>query len=136
MFLFTFKSFAPALFLAVLMMACSKSTESFNQERDKNQLNQLYKEIRQEIDAFVCKDSEEWSFTPLGQRACGGPQQYVPYPLSEKGEELLSRITAYTQKEKEYNIKYKIVSTCIAELSPDTVECKEGKPRLMYKDIN
>ena len=71
------------LFAIVGLVACEKSSTQDPQERDREQLSDMLKDIRlRAVDTVDCVDDSQWEFTAIGSKACGGPQSYLAYPLS------------------------------------------------------
>lgn len=121
------------LLLALIgITACEKSDAQDAQQRDRELLAEMLKDIRDAVDTVECSDGSEWDFTAIGSKACGGPQDYLAYPLSIDTGEFMDRVRQYTKAEQEYNVTYKIISTCDVVAPPTDVECEDGKPKLVY----
>ncbi|HLT86613.1 MAG TPA: hypothetical protein VKZ57_03425 [Sphingobacterium sp.] len=128
------KRFLMLLMTLGIVYACENSEIGNDQETDRKKLADMRQEILDRIDAIPCENAEDWRPQALGRKACGGPQEYVPYPeaVDESGE-LLELIKEYTRLEEEYNKKYNIISDCRAIAPPKGVRCEDGKP-VLYND--
>jgi len=128
------KRFLMLLMTLGIVVACEKSETSNDQESDRERLIEMRQEILDQINAIPCENEEDWRPQALGSKACGGPQEYIPYPetVDESGE-LLDLIEKHTRLEEEYNKKYNIISDCRAITSPKGVRCEDGKP-VLYND--
>ncbi|MCT2562676.1 hypothetical protein [Chryseobacterium herbae] len=101
-----------------------------SQKYEQAQLDKLKAFIESEASKEKCTDASEWTFAPMGAKACGGPQQYIAYP--KKIEAAISpRIEEYTQKVKAFNEKYNITSDCMMITPPTSVKCVAGKALLI-----
>lgn len=118
--------------------ACESSEDkATGQEADRERLEKMKQEILDRIEAVPCENAEDWKPEGLGSKACGGPQQYVPYPQgADESGELLEMIKNYTELEKAYNEKYHIISDCRAIAPPEGVHCEDGKAVLDYKTLS
>ncbi|WP_223560166.1 hypothetical protein [Chryseobacterium lathyri] len=101
-----------------------------SQKYEQAQLDKLKASIQSEVSKEKCTAASEWTFAPMGAKACGGPQQYIAYP--KKIETIiLPRIEEYTQKVKAFNEKYNITSDCMMVMPPTSVKCINGKAQLI-----
>ncbi|TYR37059.1 hypothetical protein FXV77_07755 [Sphingobacterium phlebotomi] len=125
------KRFLMLLMTLGIVYACENSEIGNDQETDRKKLADMRQEILDQIDAIPCENAEDWRPQALGSKACGGPQEYVPYPeaVDESGE-LLELIEKYTRLEAEYNKKYDVASDCMFVTAPTGVRCVHGKPEL------
>lgn len=124
------KGFLILLMTLGMVYACER-TETGYREADREKLVKMRQEIMDKIDAIPCENAEDWRPEALGSKACGGPQEYIPYPhAADKSEEILDLIKAYTEAEAAYNKKHNIISDCMAILEPTGVRCKDGKPEI------
>lgn len=101
-----------------------------SQKYEQAQLDKLKASIESEASKEKCTDASEWTFAPMGAKACGGPQQYIAYPKKIEIT-LLPRIEEYTQKVKTFNEKYNITSDCMMVMPPTSVKCINGKVQLI-----
>ncbi|KMQ65757.1 hypothetical protein ACM46_07805 [Chryseobacterium angstadtii] len=104
-----------------------------SQKYEQAQLDKLKASIESQASKEKCSNASEWTFAPMGAKACGGPQQYIAYP-KEIETSILPRIEQYTQKVKAFNEKYNITSDCMMVAPPTSVKCIGGKPQLITAD--
>jgi hypothetical protein len=100
-----------------------------SQKYEQAQLDQLKASIESEA-SEKCTDASEWTFAPMGAKACGGPKQYIAYPKKIENI-ILPRINQYTDKVKAFNEKYNIVSDCMMITPPTSLKCINGKVQLI-----
>ncbi|MDQ0592901.1 hypothetical protein QFZ37_001270 [Chryseobacterium ginsenosidimutans] len=101
-----------------------------SQKYDQAQLDKLKASIESEISKEKCTDANEWTFAPMGAKACGGPQFYIAYPKKTEAT-ILSKINDYTEKVKAFNQKYQITSDCMMIIPPTSIQCINGKAELV-----
>jgi len=66
-----------------------------------------------------CASSGQCASMPLGARGCGGPWEYVVYcPLSTDTTALREAAEELERRERAFNAKYDVVSTCEMRLEP------------------
>ncbi|MFL5785418.1 MAG: hypothetical protein ACJ76H_12445 [Bacteriovoracaceae bacterium] len=66
-----------------------------------------------------CRHDSDCTVLPVGSRACGGPSSFTMTSKFNRQFERLERVIARTTaREEEYNIKYHVVSSCIAVMPP------------------
>ncbi|WP_111308380.1 hypothetical protein [Confluentibacter sediminis] len=106
--------------------------ELSEQEKDHQDLMNLFNEITTLSNSISCIDSNNWSFTSYGTKACGGPQGFIAYSNEIDTVEFLKKIEAYNLAEKQYNIKWSIFSTCDVPKQPTSIECQNGYPIFKY----
>lgn len=115
------------------LSACEKSSTQDPQERDRKHLSEMLEDIHAIVDTVECVDESQWTFTPIGSKACGGPQSHLAYPLSIDTAAFMDQVRQYTEAEHDYNIAYKITSSCDVVAPPAEVTCEDGKPKLIYR---
>ena len=131
------KRFLMLLMTLGIVFACEKSEVGSSQEADRERLAKMRQEIVDLIDAVPCENAEDWRPQALGSKACGGPQEYIPYPeAADESGNLLDLIEKYTQLEREYNKKYNVASDCMYVTSPTGVRCVDGKPEFFNIGTN
>ncbi|MEA5461153.1 hypothetical protein VB796_18970 [Arcicella sp. LKC2W] len=109
----------------VLFFSCAKD-ETLSTVTEDQQLANLATEIETFAKNKACAGGDDCKVMAMGARPCGGPSKFIIYALSKTDEkQLTEKITAYTNLEKELNIKYNRMGTCIA-LTPPTVDCLNG----------
>jgi hypothetical protein len=108
----------------VLFFACKK--EDVSTVSDDQKLANLATEIETFAKNKNCSGGDDCKVIGMGAKPCGGFSRYIIYALSKTDEkQLTDKITAYTNLEKELNIKYNRIGTCEA-LLPPTVDCLNG----------
>ena len=66
-----------------------------------------------------CSSAGECRTAPVGAKACGGPRYYLVYcSRTTDSAALFRKLDAIAAAEREYNTRYKIVSTCEFRLPP------------------
>jgi hypothetical protein len=98
---------------------------------DLDQLEELENQIVTLSESIACTNSEEWKFTPMGSKACGGPVRYIAYHQSIEND-FLKLVEEYTFQQDQFNRANNIVSDCMLIVSPRTVTCEGNKPVLVY----
>ena len=101
-----------------------------SQKYEQAQLDKLKASIESEASNEKCTDASEWTFAPMGAKACGGPQFYIAYPKKIEAT-LLNKINDYTEKVKAFNQKYQIMSDCMMINPPTSIKCVNGKAELV-----
>ena len=133
------KKFTLFLLLFTLGLASCKNDEVENPsiiaslskaEADKY-LAEKMAEIQTLSTSVTCTNPAQWSITPIGAKACGGPTGYVAYSITLDKETFLKKVAFYTALQQEYNKKFGIFSDCSVALSPSKVECVDGKAVLV-----
>ena len=98
---------------------------------DEVALDKLKIEILNLIAKEKCNDVQEWSFSSLGIKPCGGAASYIAYPLVLENT-ILPKIQNYNELQDEFNKKYELTSDCNVERVPTGVRCQKGHPVLVY----
>ncbi|MEJ5992931.1 hypothetical protein WG904_00780 [Pedobacter sp. Du54] len=126
----------PFLVLPILLLlclaACEKGVFSSSKQKDLEELANLKKDIDEWSSKVECTNAADWKFTPLGDKACGGPTGYVAYSTKIDEAEFLKKVKDYTDKQKAFNLKWDMVSDCMFMVPPKSIECVDGKPKLVY----
>lgn len=136
---------ALALCAALFMVSCSSTktpeanlpkdiserpADENSQKYDQAQLDKMRASIESEILKEKCTDVANWTFSPIGAKACGGPQSYIAYP-KDRESDMLPKINEYTEKVKAFNQKYGITSDCMMVNEPSGIKCNNGKAELI-----
>jgi hypothetical protein len=90
-------------------------------------LNLKKQEIVTYITGFSCNASVGCQYLVFGEKACGGPKEYLVFPTSVNLSFLTAKVNEYNALEKQYNIDNNIVSDCMAVVPPVNVGCVNGK---------
>lgn len=102
-----------------------------NQKYEGAALDKMKSAIESEIAKEKCTKNADWTFAPIGSKACGGPAGYIAYPKKIETT-ILPKIESYTQKMSDYNKKYNITSDCMMAPEPTSVRCENGKGVLVF----
>lgn len=87
-------------------------------------------QIRAKIGTATCTDSSQCRTLPLGARACGGPEAYLPYSTANNAETALKALgERYKQERQAQNEKSGMVSDCRFMMDPGAV-CQAGTCQL------
>ncbi len=103
------------------------------QEQELQNLSDKLLEIETLAESVSCEDSETWSFTAYGSRACGGPSGYLAYSNTIDTDNFLKLVKEYTIAEDAFNKKWSISSICSMVPEPIGVICKNGVAALLYE---
>lgn len=106
--------------------------ELSEQEIEHRNLMSLFDEIQNIAYSVTCNDATNWAFAAYGSKACGGYQGHIAYPTNIDTISFLKKIETYTKAEKEFNIKWGVISDCSIISEPKGVECINGYPNLIY----
>jgi endo-alpha-1,4-polygalactosaminidase (GH114 family) len=119
------------LVIGLTFISCCNDNWS-TQEQDAQSLEKMRVEILSLSTSNQCENAADWAFTSIGSKACGGPTGFIAYSLKLKTTEFLDKIEKYTNYQKEFNTKWGIISTCDVPPYPTSIECVNGKVRLVY----
>lgn len=71
------------------------------------------------VDSTGCTSAAECRTAPVGSRACGGPRYYLVYcSRTTDSAALYRKLEAVANAERDYNIHYKLASTCEFRMPP------------------
>jgi hypothetical protein len=123
-----------ALFaISLLTIACSQSTPggvpagpggdriilTGDQKADWEQIVALENQAKALLKADGCSSTGECRTAPVGSRACGGPRYYLVYcSRTTDSAALFRKLDAVAQAERDYNVRYKMMSTCEFRMPP------------------
>ncbi len=94
----------------------------------------LMGQIKAEIGGAACDSNAQCRSLPVGQRACGGPEAYLPYSTKGTDAAKLQRIAEQQRAEqREKNTRSGMMSTCQAIMDPGAT-CSAGKCVSAKKD--
>jgi len=114
-----------ALFILIGITSCSSDSE-LTQEEEAQALKETLSEIQATAISEPCTDSTEVSFTAIGSKACGGPTGYIAYSLNIDVDQFLAQVSDYSEKQREFNMKWGVNSDCSVETPPGEVTCENG----------
>jgi len=122
-----------SLFICVIINFGCKNDGLFStREEDQNKLNAEYEVIQKLSIQFSCENASEWKFTAIGAKGCGGPTGYIAYSSKIDEHDFLEKVKVFTNHQKEFNVKWNIVSDCMYNTPPNSVICENGKPKFVY----
>ena len=108
-----------------------RPADESSKKYDEANLDKLKSIIESEIAKEKCTVTSEWTFAPMGAKACGGPVSYIAYPKKIEVS-ILRKIENYTQTMSDFNKKYGITSDCMMAAEPTGVRCQAEKAVLVY----
>lgn len=89
-----------------------------------------FAQIRAMAGAASCTGSSQCRTLPLGARACGGPEGYLPYSTANNTEPALKALgERYKQERQAYNKTSGMMSDCRFMMDPGAV-CQAGTCQL------
>nr|WP_315157490.1 hypothetical protein [uncultured Flavobacterium sp.] len=129
------KRIAILVFVICNTFAACSNDDSTSQEEDNTALKVMYDEIisLSLIKSLPCTNPEEWAFTGIGARPCGGVDSYIPYAKGINITAFETKVKAYNNAVEAFNKKWELFSTCEVTSVPKAVACVEGKPTLIYQ---
>ena len=90
-----------------------------DQKADWAQIVAIENEAKALVTTAGCSSAAECRTAPVGSKACGGPRYYLVYcSRTTDSTALFRKLDAVAAAEREYNTRYKIVSTCEFRLPP------------------
>ena len=122
------------LLLIPFLIACNDTTDLAAQEAEKKVIDKLKTEVLTLVDSSVCSSEYSCHFVGFGSKPCGGHWAYLVYSNSIDTVELLNKIEKYNTLQKEFNIKWGLMSDCSVVSPPDYVICEDGKCKAVYSN--
>ena len=120
-------------FLWILFVFFCISCEDENtQEEDRQLLMALFDEIETLANSVPCENAADWSFVAYGHKACGGPQGHIAYSNQIDVNAFLDLVENYTTFEREFNLRWGVISDCALIAQPSGVLCENGVAVLNY----
>jgi len=95
-------------------------------------LDQLWTEINQMATSQNCTNSNDWTFTPVGSKPCGGPMAYIAYSRKIDEKKFLELVQNYTTLQADFNKRTGASSDCALVARPSGVICENSKAVLVY----
>ena len=91
-----------------------------DQKADWAQIVALEDQAKALVKAGGCSSASQCRTAPVGSRACGGPRYYLVYCAQTTDSVALYRkLDAVAAAEREYNQRYKLMSTCEFRMPPN-----------------
>ena len=123
--------FIGATLLIGLFFSCNND-DGLTQEQEAQNLNQMFSEIESLANSEKCIDSEEWTFTSYGSKACGGPVGFIAFSTKIDTELFLEKIEEHRAAQEEFNQKWEIISDCSVPPEPSGILCENESPVFEY----
>jgi len=90
-----------------------------DQTADWAQIVELENQAKALVKAEGCSSADQCLTAAVGSRACGGPRYYLVYcAQTTDSAALLGKLDAVAAAEREYNARYKVMSTCEFRMPP------------------
>ena len=90
-----------------------------DQKADWAQIVALENQAKALLKTEGCSSAAQCRSAPVGSRACGGPRYYLVYcAQTTDSAALFRRLDAVAAAEREYNTRYKLMSTCEFRMPP------------------
>ena len=122
-----------ALFLSFfLVIGCNLSSNDGAGDASPIALDQLWTEINQLVSSQNCTDTNDWTFTPVGSKPCGGPMAYIAYSRKIDEKKFLELVQRYTELQADFNKRSGAISDCALVTRPSGVICENSKAVLIY----
>jgi hypothetical protein len=116
--------------ISLMVVSCELSTTEPLVITAEELLNQQTEIIRLS-ESVACTNASEWKFTPMGNKACGGPARYIAYHQSIE-RNFLDLVERFTALQKAYNEQNNVLSDCMLVGPPRTIQCEANKAVLVY----
>ena len=128
------KTFKPLLLVATLLLlaGCNASDDELTQEQQLEELRVLAEELNEISTSVPCTNPDDWTFTAVGSKACGGPTGYLPYSIQIDVAAFLEKVENYRLAQQAYNERWEIVSDCSIPARPRGVICEDGEAVLVF----
>ena len=118
--------------LVIINSFMSCTGQSSSQEEEWQALVEQHDSIVLIANSETCIDSDNWAFTAIGSKACGGPTGYIAYSLNIDTENFLNQVDNYTAAQNVFNLKWGIISDCSVPIMPNDVICVNGNTEFIY----
>jgi len=116
--------------IALPFGSCSTDDDKV-QRQEQERIDKLFSELKKISLSVSCTDSSTWTFTEIGNKACGGPSGYIAYSTTIDTASFLKKVKEYSKAVEDYNKKWSIISDCAIVQPPTKVVCKDGLPTLV-----
>ncbi|WP_268122011.1 hypothetical protein [Roseivirga pacifica] len=119
--------------ILLLVFGCSDEQIS-TQEQEAKYLEELLSEIEALASSVECENPEEWTFTSVGNKPCGGPSGFIAYSLNIDTETFLQKVEEHKVAQEAFNKKWGLFSDCSIPPTPKGVICENGEAILVFGD--
>lgn len=123
------------IFVSILILSfasCEEKDFSSSKEKDELEMSNLRREIDKMSNQVSCENPADWKFVAIGSKPCGGANGYITYSNKIDEALFLEKVAMFNQKQQAFNVKWNLISDCMALLPPKSIECVNGKPKLVY----
>lgn len=108
--------------LLVLTQACSQANSNATDNDGKvaqSSPQDLYAQIQQTANAEGCTSVSDCALLPIGNKPCGGPEDYMAYSTTNSDVAKLKELgQQYTEQRRQYNKENQIIGTCVVTPKP------------------
>ncbi len=118
--------------LSFLVIYCDDSGDISPQESEKEVIDNLKVEIKNLANESVCSGEFICYSVGIGAKPCGGFWEYIVYSSSIDVVNLMTKIEAMNELEKQYNQKYTVQSDCYVAAAPKSLTCEDGKCKAVF----
>ncbi|MCW7541058.1 hypothetical protein OOT46_24885 [Aquabacterium sp. A7-Y] len=118
--------------LLTLLVACSSATPPAAADTQTppavaSSPQTLMREIEAETANAACTSDAQCHTLPVGAKACGGPERYIPYSSAGSNADRLAALSqAYAQARREQHAGGGMLSTCSIVPDPGAA-CRAGQ---------
>lgn len=120
------------IFIIITICSSCSTHVQLSQQDEAQKLNEMFSKIENLASSVSCENATNWTFTSYGSKACGGPVGYIAYSKNINVDLFISQIEAHKTAQKEFNIKWGVMSDCSIAQQPTDVICQDGKAVLKY----
>jgi len=125
------KNIIKTIALLAVVFSCTTNSET-SKENEQLELDNLKNEIEQLVAEGTCSENSNCDFIAFGSKPCGGSWSYLVYNTTINVELLNEKVATYNNQENAYNLKWGIISDCMAVSPPTSVECVNGECVAVY----
>ncbi len=118
--------------LLFILMGCDVSEDPVGDDFSPIALDQLWTQINLLATSENCTNSNDWTFTPVGSKPCGGPMSYIAYSRKIDEKKFLELVQSYTELQADFNKRNGVISDCALVARPIGVTCENSKAVLIY----
>ncbi|WP_196889348.1 hypothetical protein [Aureivirga sp. CE67] len=129
------KNLLKIVFVSSLVFTLNSCNDDDDDQRQQEMLEiqNLFSEIENLSKSETCENSEDWSFTSYGDKACGGPEGFIAYSKNIDVSAFLDKVAKHKALQEAFNMKWDVVSNCMAPEEPEGVICEDGVAKFTYR---
>ncbi len=123
--------------LCLLFSSCSNNSDEPSMEEESQKLDARYREIIEIslMNSEPCTNPNEWEFVLISPSHCGGFKGYIPYSKKINKPDFLAKVNDYIRDRGKFTSKWHLISDCAPTNPPTGIECVDGKPTLIFKEV-